>query len=228
MVNRRGIPKGRSKKELKRKQQDHSERDRILIVCEGEKTERLYLNKLRSEYGVPTAQVRVCNEGGSAPISVVEYAEEELKKDADFEHIFLVFDRDAHSSYQNALDKVEGLKKKGNLKSKNIESITSIPCFEIWLLLHVSDSSKPYGKGVPETPPGKEVIKDLCKYPVFANYKKSNVDFFDAIKKETNNAIVRARRQVDQARKAGAPLHHEDSSSRFFLIVETLQNIAAV
>ena len=228
MVERRGIPKGRSMKELEREQQDRSERDRILIVCEGEKTERLYLNKLRSKYGVPTAQVRVCNEGGSAPISVVEFAEEELNKDADFEHIFLVFDRDAHSSYQNALDKVEGLKKKEDLKSKNIESITSIPCFEIWLLLHVSESSKPYGKGVPGTPPGKQVIRDLRNHPVFKNYKKSNVDFFEAIKEETNSAIVRARRQIDQARKARAPLHHEDPSSRFFLIVEALKNIAPV
>lgn len=226
MVNRRGIPKGRSKKDLKRGQQNISEKDRILIVCEGEKTEPGYLHKLITEYRVPTAKVRVHGEGGAAPISVVEYAEELLEKDADFEHIFLVFDRDAHSTYVDALSKVDGFKKRRKLKSKNIASITSVPCFEIWLLLHVSSSSKPYGQGVPGTPPGKQVIRDLRTHAVFANYEKTNADFFDAIKEDTDNAIARAKRQIVQAGNSGAPPHHEDSSSRFYLIVETLRTIA--
>jgi hypothetical protein len=227
MVRRRGIPKGLSKKDLKRKQQNNSEKDRILIVCEGEKTEPGYLYKLVAEYRVPSAKVRVHGEGGAAPISVVEYAEDLLERDADFEHIFLVFDRDAHSTYEDAINKTNGFKKRRKLQSRNIEAITSIPCFEIWLLLHVSTSSKPYGKGVLGTPPGKQVIRDLRTHPAFINYEKSKIDFFDAIKDETDNAIMRAKRQVDQARQAGAPLHHEDSSSRFYLIVETLQKIAA-
>lgn len=227
MVKRRGIPKGRSKKELEREQQSDKQKDRILIVCEGEKTEPRYLQKLIAEYRVPTAKVRVHGEGGAAPISVVEYAEDLLERDADFEHIFLVFDRDDHSTYDDAINKTNGFKKRRKLKSKNIEAITSIPCFEIWLLLHVSTSSKPYGKGVPGTPPGKQVIRDLRTHPAFTNYEKSKIDFFDAIKEKTDNAISRAKLQVIQARKAGASLHHEDSSSRFYLIVETLRKIAA-
>ncbi|WP_170400149.1 RloB family protein [Ruegeria arenilitoris] len=198
-----------------------------MIVCEGEKTEPGYLHKLISEYRVPTAKVRVHGEGGAAPISVVEYADEILDKDADFEHIFLVFDRDAHSTYQDAITKTYGFKKRRKLQSKNIEAVTSIPCFEVWLLLHVSTSCKPYGTGVPGTPPGKQVIRDLRAYPAFANYEKSKIDFFDEIKEETDNAIARAKRQVDQAQKAGSPVHHEDSSSRFFLIVDTLKKIAS-
>jgi len=226
-VKRRGIPKGLSKEDLKRKQQKNREKDRILIVCEGEKTEPGYIRKLIAEYRVPSAKVRVHGEGGAAPISVVEYAEELLEKDIDFERIFLVFDRDDHSTYQEAINKTNGFKKRRKLNRSKVEAISSIPCFEIWLLLHVSASSKPYGTGVPGNPPGKQVIRDLRAYQVFTDYEKSKIDFFDAIKGETDNAVMRAKRQVDQAQKAGASLHHEDSSSRFYLIVETLQAISA-
>ena len=134
-----------------------------------------------------------------------------------------MFDRDTHNSYREALCKSYVLKKMDHLKSKNIEVITSIPCFEIRLMLHIDDKRRPYGEGVSGTSPGQQVVKELRKYPEFENYNKSNVDFFDAIKDKTDSAIMRAKRQVVQAQKEGTPLHHEDPSSRFYLIVETLR-----
>ena len=67
-----------------------------MIVTEGSKTEPEYFRRLIRELGLTTTSVRITGDGGSAPISVVEYAEDLLKDDPDFEHVFLVFDRVRH------------------------------------------------------------------------------------------------------------------------------------
>jgi len=200
--------------------------DRVLIVCEGAKTEPGYLNKLISEYRVPTAKVRVHGECGAAPISVFEFTERQLRRDPDFEHIFLIFDRDTHPTYCNTIVKTEGLRKKNKFKSKNIEAITSVPCFEIWLILHVSNTARPYGQGIDAQSPAQKAIQDLRAFPEFSNYAKSDTSFFERIKAKTGLAIGRAKRQIEQARTAGSPRYQEDPSTRFFLVVETLKKIS--
>jgi len=181
---------------------------------------------LIAEYRVPTARVCVHGECGAAPISVFEFAEALLKRDDDFEHIFLVFDRDTHSTYNQAIVKTNGLKSKEEFKTKNIAAVTSVPCFEIWLLLHVSSTTKPYGKGTGKKSPAQAVLQDLRKFPEFASYTKSRADFFEDIKAKTDLAVGRARKQIMQARAAGSHEHEEDSSTRIFLIVETLKNVS--
>ncbi|HDZ61640.1 MAG TPA: RloB domain-containing protein [Nitrospirae bacterium] len=82
-------------------------------------------------------------DSGSSPISVVKHSKErynEEKRTGDaFDRVFCVFDKDSHESYTRALDEVE------KAKPKNIfKAITSIPCFEYWLLLHYEFSTKPF------------------------------------------------------------------------------------
>ena len=66
-----------------------------------------------------------------------------LEKGQEFDRIFCVFDRDGHQNYQQALDKIAGspMGKKGKL-----QAITSVPCFEIWILLHFGYSTAPFVK----------------------------------------------------------------------------------
>src|SRR5438034_11790193 len=45
----------------------------VLIVCEGKKTEQLYLNALRSHYRLATVEVEIHGEG-AGPLAVVERA----------------------------------------------------------------------------------------------------------------------------------------------------------
>ena len=65
----------------------------------GSKTEPMYFRYLIQELGLTTAQVKVTGDGGSSPINVVKDAQSFLQRDSDFEHVFLVFDRDRHESY---------------------------------------------------------------------------------------------------------------------------------
>ena len=128
---------------------------RILIVTEGSKTEPLYLEEIRAVHQLHSANVEVQpGQLGTAPIQVVRYAQQ-LFKEGDlhkgirpksFDQVYVVFDRDDHESYFNALDLVKSLD--GKLRNEDnqtisFKAIASIPSFELWLLLHYEDIQAP-------------------------------------------------------------------------------------
>jgi hypothetical protein len=63
-----------------------------------------------------------------------------------FDQIYAVFDRDDHDSYFDALTKSKSFD--GKLRNDDnhpvrFRAIASIPCFELWLLLHYEDIQAP-------------------------------------------------------------------------------------
>ena len=63
-----------------------------------------------------------------------------------FDRIVVVFDRDAHRTYHDALRRVTTL----NTRHENdegakvpFEAVASVPCFELWFLLHFEDVHAP-------------------------------------------------------------------------------------
>ena len=148
-------PKERQQKQLERKQGRRASYDRILIVSEGSKTEPNYFLEIRSTHRLHTANVEVQpSELGTAPIQVVQYAKE-LFEDGDrykniqrraFEKVYAVFDRDDHDSYHEALTlaaSLDGKLRNDAKQSVSFQAIVSIPCFELWLLLHFEDIQAP-------------------------------------------------------------------------------------
>ena len=116
--------------------------ERILIACEGKKTEPIYFKDLRKAFGLnPMNLVIVDKRHGLDPMSLVEYALEEYKKEPDFDHVFCVFDRDKHQTYDAALDKIRAFRMK---RGAILHPTTSIPCFEIWLLLHFTYTTRSF------------------------------------------------------------------------------------
>lgn len=149
-------PKHRQKaRDLKRRTAQRAPYARLLIVCEGGKTEPHYFKEIRHEYRLPTANVQVWPGAlGTEPIQVVEYAEQLFRKGDSpkdilpraFDRVFAVFDRDDHPTYHQALDKAAALN--GRIKNDLGEwvpflAIASVPCFELWLLLHFEDVFAP-------------------------------------------------------------------------------------
>lgn len=148
-------PRERQRKQLERKLGRRASYDRILIVAEGSETEPNYFSEIRAAYRLHTANVEVrASELGTAPIQVVQYARD-LFEHGDqhrniqpraFEQVYAVFDRDDHGSYFNALRLAESLD--GKLKNDarqfiRFKAIASVPCFELWLLLHYADIQAP-------------------------------------------------------------------------------------
>ena len=67
--------------ELARRAGWRKARDRVLIVCEGEKTEPNYLKEIRESLGLTNADIVLCGEEcGSDPMSVVRYALERFEE----------------------------------------------------------------------------------------------------------------------------------------------------
>jgi hypothetical protein len=142
-------------RELLRRKAQRQPAERLLIVCEGSKTEPLYLGEIRQQLRLPSANVQVQPAAyGTEPIRIVEYAER-LFTDGQralgiharsFDRVVVVFDRDEHRTYHATLQGVAA--PNGRLENDErvkvpFEAVVSVPCFELWLLLHFEDVFAP-------------------------------------------------------------------------------------
>ena len=133
-------PRARQAKKLARKQGTRLPYKRILIVCEGSKTEPLYLNSIRKQLRIPTAYIDVIpSTFGTEPRQIVDYAEAKFVEARNFDLVVAVFDRDQHLTYNDALIRAAVLDQKfknDDCKVVSFKAVASVPCFELWLLLH--------------------------------------------------------------------------------------------
>ena len=128
---------------------------RVLIVCEGSKTEPGYFRGIRAAYRLNSANVAVVpSQRGTSPLQVVEYALHLFKngdphrglRSKSFDHLVAVFDRDQHASYTAALDfaaQLHNQLKNDEGQLIKFEAVASVPCFELWLMLHYEDVQAP-------------------------------------------------------------------------------------
>jgi len=187
---------------------------RILIVCEGEKTEPFYFEALRGFYKLSRDSVEIAGIGAN-PTSIVKIAEEKYKASkrdgVTFDKVFCVFDKDSHADYHRAL---------AQLKNKeNFEAIVSVPCFEYWLLMHYHGNTKPYQKAGNKSA-CDQVISDLTKH--IPHYRKGERSVFGYVEKELATAITNAKNTLKAAQKSGT----DNPSTKVHLLVEYLQNIS--
>lgn len=124
-------------------------------MSEGRKTEPRYFGEIRAHYRLHTANVQAQpSQLGTQPLQVVEFAEQ-LFVNGDafknmqpraFEQVYAVFDRDDHATYHAALGKAAALDGKLHNDQRQrvkFQAIASVPCFELWLLLHFADVLTP-------------------------------------------------------------------------------------
>lgn len=134
-----GKSKSRNAASFKRRPPVRPPYDRVLIVCEGSKTEPNYFEEIRQEFRIPGAHVKVISGNGTAPIQVVDTALETFKEVPDYEQVFAVFDRDDHLSYHDAIKRAEANANKLKNREKQrvrFEAVASVPSFEVWFLMH--------------------------------------------------------------------------------------------
>ncbi len=162
--------------------------DRTLIVCEGEKTEVNYFEAIRREKRLPNADIRIVpSDYGTSPLNIVEYAIDLFNDTMAFDRVYVIFDRDDHPSYHNALAKAEATDKK--LKSDEgkavpFTAIPSVPNFELWVLLHFRDVLAPIHR--------TEVYAELRKPAHYPTYAKNSKTVHEDTKDRIPAATVRA------------------------------------
>lgn len=220
MANDKLFHKNRARREedLKRRKASREPYDRVLIVCEGLKTEPNYLGELIDDLKLNTANISVDGSCGSSPKSVLEHAEkffqQEKKKGDSYDRIFCVFDKDSHGvHYDNTIEKIK------NHSTKDIfQAINSIPCFEYFLLLHFEYTEKPYypkqNKSVCDC-----VIQDLWTH--IPQYAKANTGLYDLTKDKLQTAIGHCKRALDSAQKTAT----DNPTTQMHHLVEYLQNL---
>jgi hypothetical protein len=169
---------------------------------------------LKKAFRLSNANIKVCGRG-SDPLSVVDFAIETYRKEPEFDRVYCVFDRDRHTTYPAALDKIRHTRLS---KRSRIFAIPSVPCFEFWLLLHFTYTTRPF-----DAPPGNSicsrVIEELMNYlPV---YQKGDQDIFNEIQDMLDNAISNARR-VEQFHQTSGT---DNPSTLVHSLVEYLRDL---
>lgn len=165
--------------------------ERILIVCEGMKTEPLYFRGLRLALGLHPANVIIEDKkSGLDPKSLVTFAIETFKKDKDFDRVYCVFDKDKHVSYTAALDKIRATRLTGGA---TLHPITSVPCFEIWLLLHFTYTTHPFSTAGSDSN-CTLVINALDRKGRIRGYEKGSRDIFNVFSDKIETAIRNAEK----------------------------------
>lgn len=206
--------------DLKRGVKKRTPMKKILIVCEGEKTEPAYFLDLISSQKINAASViEVTGDCGSSPKSVVEYAYERYRQEhargAPYDNVYCVFDKDSHSCYQEALQRLQDLNPK-----KVFVAINSVPCFEFWLLLHFTYSTKAYGNQKGNSS-GAQMLDELKKY--MPEYEKKNKGVFTQLLPRLDTALKNSHRVNASALEAGTdnPTTKIDSLVVFLLKVRS-------
>ena len=211
-----GRRKPRPTKGYRRRGPTREPYDVVLIVCEGKKTEPEYFEGLKKACRLSNANIKVVPGDGNDPVSILKHAIKEYRRsNNDYDRIFCVFDRDGHVNYQQALDRIaeSSLGKNGTL-----DSITSVPCFEFWVLLHFEYTAAPFtavgGKSACE-----KVIEAVRTY--FPKYEKAMTDSFEKLQPNVDTAVTHAERLAQHNRDTDS----ENPATKVHKLVKYLREL---
>lgn len=194
--------KAKTDADLKRRKAFRACKLRYLIVCEGAKTEYNYLRDLRADLGIDPKQVHIPKNDGNTPDRILDHAltlydQDALSGDA-YDKVYCVFDRDTHSTFDEAVQRIKDLK--SARKSKPFEAITSMPCFEFWLLLHFGYTDAAFHQAGKKSV-GDQAVAALKKKPGFTAYDKGTQGIYRQLKAKLPEAIKHAQKLREESIK---------------------------
>ena len=202
--------KGKDVRKLERRRARRSPYARILVVCEGQKTEPNYFNGLKDDLRLNSANIEITGESDSSPTSVVAFAaeryEQEEKAGFAFDRVFCVFDKDSHADYQRALTQITAMK-----PNNVFHAITSVPAFEYYLLLHYELTTRPFTS--------RQVLSALKKR--IHGYQKGNENIFSTVR----DRLDVAKSNAEESLKAATNAHTDNPSTRAHKLVEFMQGM---
>jgi hypothetical protein len=208
--------KSRPSKGLTRRSRRIKEFSRVLITCEGSKTEPNYFREACKDLGLTSAMVEVAGkECGSSPMSVCDYALARLKEDGSFDEVFCVFDRDTHQTFDAAVKKIAGH------SSKKLRSIVSYPCFEYWVLLHFR-----YTRGAVRATGGKSPGNQMLDLVVaeWPDYAKGLTDMYKRLTEKGLTEVAIANSV--KARGDAVATQNPDPSTEVDILLLRLRELA--
>ncbi len=195
---------------------------RVLIISEGGETEPTYFKTVIKKYNLRKENIIIIHSSsGSAPMSVAESTEKEIKKAEasgnPYDYVFCVFDRDEHENFDDACNKM--LQACKDMENKDDVLARSWPCFEYWLLSHYKFTRAPFiRKG--NNSPCKTCLTELAKH--IRGYEK-NCANLGTLMDNLDIAITNAKKSCKDADTTDQP----NPSSEVYKVLEWLQKLKA-
>lgn len=187
------MPKRSPHRSIQRRPPRRSSKARVLVVCEGERTEPLYFNAMRDRLRLNTLVVKAAK--GVDPRTLVNMASEEERKERRngerFDFVYCVFDRDSHPQFEEASKMA---------LDRGFHLARSWPCFEFWPLLHFGLVRSPYQQ-MGSVSPCDACIRDLRKH--LPDYSKGDQTTFDALWHLLDDAIENGNKAAADAEATG-------------------------
>lgn len=189
-------------------------RKRVVVVCEGSKTEPKYLRMLNARSRDALIELEIVDEAATNPKSLVDRACA-VKKEAAREHrrtkdpntrideLWCVFDVDEHPMLREAVQQAS---------DNGVEVAISNPSVEVWFLLHFQDQWAHIDR--------HDALRSLrVQLP---GYEKGAVDLDDLLGR-FEIASDRARRLAQKHEGDGTVFPHNNPSSDLWRLVESLE-----
>jgi len=208
------------KKDSDRRKNERNKLVRIIIACEGSKTEFLYFDKffkhLITDHRISALSFVIVPHKHTDPAGVLKDLEN-YRKDGDsyksFDHKWIIIDRDEErteggghtlENYNEAISRAKSLK---------VQVAFSNPSFEIWYLLHFQYRNTAIDRD--------DLVKEL-KYLI--DYDKTNEDMYEFLLKNQDDAIRNAKRLIKEYEQKGMIIQHCNPSTTVYKLVELLNS----
>jgi len=190
---------------------------RILIVCEDEKSSKMYFESFKRDEKLKrllsSVDVQVVHPKDHSPVGLVNEAKNKKKKAKrdrnPYNEVWIVLDKDGHANMSQALN---------TAKDNKIEVALSVICFEYWILLHFEKTTSYFEKC--------DDIISYIKKNHFHEYKK-NINSYIALKDKIDTAIENGKWIVKQNKNdidRGTPIYQLSSYTDVHILVERLLN----
>lgn len=180
---------------------------RILIVCEGEKTEPNYFRAFR----VTSAVVKIKSMGKNTKrlvLAAKRFMDEGIKKDETFDQVWCVFDRDSFgvADFNMALKIAQ---------KYGIQVAYSNEAFEVWYLLHFSY----FNSAVSRKDYNTKLARALKK-----PYEKNSETMYEDLQSLQSKAIKNAKKLL-QSYDPHKPVNDNPCTTVFRLVEELNENL---
>ena len=201
---------------IKRKSRKRKPRKTILIVCEGEKTERYYLNGLKREETVSEAfAITVVPGRGGSRSQIIERAINQKAQRGEMDVVLCVFDTESLETTQAKEDLAAA---RQEADRNNITLYLSNPAFEVWFLAHFRRTSRSFRNC-------DAVIVELdreWRATFGQSYDKSDDRAYQRLATRTQSAVTNAKNVVEIDHREKTDITDRNSSTDFYQLVEKL------
>lgn len=155
---------------------------RLLIVCEDEKSSKMYFESFKRDEKLKrqlsSVDIEVVHPKDHSPVGLVKEAKlkkKKAKRDRNsYDEVWIVLDKDGHANLDQALI---------TARDNKISVALSIMCFEYWILLHFERTRKPFTKC--------DDIIGYIRKKHFEKYEK-NINAFTLLQDKIDTALDHA------------------------------------